>query len=53
MKTVTLTFSFEDEDLDKFIEENGNIEDWAFGEICQNQDFGFLIGCRVDDKSDD
>ncbi len=53
MKIVTLTFSFEDDDLEKFVEENGNVFDWAFGEICQNQDFGFLIGCNVEDKDDE
>jgi len=51
MKVVTLTFSFEDDDLEQFIEENGNIKDWAFGELCQNQDFGFLIGCNIETKS--
>jgi hypothetical protein len=48
MKQVTVTFSIEDEDLEQFIEENGELDAWLFGIICQNYDFGFLTGVSVE-----
>lgn len=49
MKKVTLTFSFEDNELEEFVAENGHIDDWAFGVICQSHDFGFLTSCTIED----
>lgn len=45
-RVVTLQFLFEDDELPVPEKE---LEDWVFGEICQNLDFGFLTTCRVDD----
>ncbi len=53
-KKITLVFEFEQEDLVEFMEDNeiedeSGIEEWVFGEICQNQDFGFLTGFKVEE----
>jgi len=44
---VTLEFSMSRGELEEFVEEHGDVNDWAFGEICQNQGFGLLTGCRI------
>lgn len=44
---VTLEFTMPRKELEDFVEENGNVDDWAFGEICQNHDFGMLTGCQI------
>jgi hypothetical protein len=52
-KLVTLQFRFEDDELEEFMEENnirkGDLYEWAFGEMSQNLDFGFLVTCRTED----
>jgi len=49
-KIVTLQFRFEPGELyGKFPQP---LDEWIFGEICQNLDFGFLISCRVDDEQE-
>ena len=39
---VILEFEIDEDDLDEFEKQNGNLYEWVFGEICQNQGFGFL-----------
>ena len=61
-KKVTLEFIFEDGELEDFaaetMEEFGlsaddfNLREWVFGEICQNQGFGFLSGLSVVEAGD-
>lgn len=52
MKQVTMVFEMDDEEYDEFLDREdvqGNLRDWVFGEICQNQDFGFLTSLKVED----
>lgn len=56
-KKITMVFEFEDEDLGEFMEENEiddtqGIQEWVFGEICQNQNFGFLTGFSIEDTKE-
>lgn len=53
MKIVALQFRFEDDELEDFVKENGDIDDWVFGEMCQNQGFGFLVGCSIHNEEED
>lgn len=39
---VSFVFEIDEEELQEFENTNGNLYDWAFGEICQNLGFGFL-----------
>ena len=39
---VTFVFEIDEEELEEFEDTNGDLYDWAFAEICQNQGFGFL-----------
>ena len=49
MLKLTLEFEIEEDDLQTFIAENGgDLNEWVFAEICQNQGLGFLVGCRTE-----
>lgn len=55
-KLVTLQFIFEDDELEEFRADNdinrNELQEWVFGEMCQNQGFGFLTTCRVEEFED-
>lgn len=48
--TVDLTFDFEEDDYAEFLarpDVQGDLNAWIFGELCQNQGFGFLSDMKV------
>lgn len=53
-KLITLQFSIDEDDFEDWLEERQvdeySFSDWVFGEICQNQGLGFLIGCRIENR---
>jgi hypothetical protein len=53
MKIITMQFELTDEEYGEFLDQeevNGNLREWVFGEICQNQGFGFLTSLTVEDS---
>lgn len=55
-KKVTLEFSFDDDEFEEFMEGEyvqGDLSSWVFAEMCQNQGFGFLTACRVENEDGD
>ena len=49
-KKVTLEFIFDEDELVEFVENHGTINDFIFGELCQNWNFGFLTQVLVEDN---
>ena len=51
MKKVVIVVEFEDDELEEFIEDtcHGDLREWVFGELCQNQGMGFLTNLQVVD----
>jgi len=50
MKIVTMTFEFEDDEFEEFMEKedvSGQLHDWLFAELCQNNSFGMLTDLKV------
>jgi len=47
---VVMEFEIDEDELDEFIEEHGDVYEWAFAEICQNWGFGFLTGVQKIDE---
>ena len=55
IKRVTMVFELDQDEYDEFLEREevaGDLREWAFAEICQNQDFGFLTNLKVEDVED-
>jgi len=53
VNVIILTFEIDDEELKEFLERDdvgGGLYEWAYGELCQNQGFGFLTGVQVSKK---
>ena len=50
-KRVTIVLDFTDEDYKEFVEEtcHGQLYEWIFAELCQNQDMGFLTRLHVEE----
>lgn len=60
-KSITLKFTFDDDEFQEWL--NGDnpsgekltedqISDYIFGEMCQNQGFGFLVSTSIGDIDD-
>ena len=55
-KKITMCFEMDDEDYETFLERDdvqGDLREWVFAELCQNQDFGFLTSCYVEGSEEE
>lgn len=54
MTRLILQFDFEDrKELDDLISDlGGDLDQWVFGELCQNHGFGFLSSIRIEEKKE-
>ena len=48
MLRITIQLDIEEDDYNEFLSNNGgDLNEWIFGEICQNQGLGFLTDLKV------
>jgi hypothetical protein len=56
VKVITLRFEIEDDQLKEFLARDdvrGDLNEWAFGELTQNEGLGTLIECTIADAKDE
>lgn len=49
-KIITIQLEIEDDELQEFINNYGDLQDFVFGELCQNYGLGFLFALSINDK---